>query len=254
MRFSTFQRLFAWLGLCGLARLCAAPRRYLPAKETIRAAARRGETVCEYVEQLWNQVGVSVAVIEQIAALGALERSTPTVLEIGAGTGRYLEQILALGRPASYESYEIATDWANYLSSRYGGVSHQADGVSLSATADNLIDFLHVHGVFVYLSFLNSSRYFREVFRVLRTGGYATFDICSEACFDDDAVDAWLRSGHDYPCFLSKGYVVALFQKHGLALVGSFFHPYGAARSEYLVFCRSSAVGTSRSLDVVQVI
>jgi len=238
MALLTFQRLFLALRLCPLARLCATRKGYLPAKETINAAERAGLPVCQYVEKLWDQVGDTEKVVDQISALGALDLASPAILEIGAGTGRYLERVLAKNRPLYYESYETATDWADYLSARYGILSRQADGVSLSATADGSVDFLHAHGVFVYLSFLNALRYFREIFRVLRTGGFVVFDIYSEACFDDEAVNAWLMSGHDYPCFLSREYVATLFLRHGFTLVGSFFHAHGAGRSEYLVFRR----------------
>jgi hypothetical protein len=55
-----------------------------------------------------------------------------------------------------------------------------------------------------------------------------------------ETVDAWIRSGNTYPSFISTGYVVTLFERHGFSLVHSFLNRYGEGHSEYLVFSRSS--------------
>jgi phospholipid N-methyltransferase len=209
---------------------------YIPAKETISAAKREGLSVCDYVEKLWGKQGDTQKVINQMASCGLFDVENPHVLEIGAGTGRYLEKVLEKCRPAKYEIYEIARDWAEWLQSTYPIVSHEADGMSLSQTSDHSIDILHAHGVFVYLPFLISYRYFREIWRVMKSGGSVIFDIYSEDCMDEATVEKWLSSEHDYPCFLSKGYVISLFERQGFSLVATFMNSHGEGRSEYLVF------------------
>jgi hypothetical protein len=211
---------------------------YLPAKETVSAAVREGLSVCDYVEKLWNQQGGTQRVIDRMASCGVFEAKNPIVVEIGAGTGRYLEKILARCKPARYESYEIASDWADWLQSTYPIVSCETDGVSLKQTATDSVDILHAHGVFVYLPFLGAHRYWIEMWRVVRKGGWVVFDIYSDDCMDEPTVKKWLASKHNFPCFLSKSYVVSFFAKHGFSFKQAFTNKYGEGRSEYLVFVR----------------
>jgi hypothetical protein len=214
---------------------------YISAKETVSAAEREGLSVCDYVEKLWNKSGDTQRVIDQMASCGVFETKEPHVLEIGTGTGRYLEKVLAKCKPTKYESYETARDWAEWLQARYPIVSHEADGVSLRQTRAHSIDLLHAHGVFVYLPFLVSYRYWKEIWRVMKSGSFVVFDIICEDCLDERTVEKWLISEHNYPCFLSKDYVVSLFGKHGFALFKTFTNRYGEGQSLYLVFIRNGA-------------
>jgi SAM-dependent methyltransferase len=212
---------------------------YISAKETVSSAERAGLSVCDYVEKLWEKQGDTQAVIEQMALCGAFVSADPNVVEIGAGTGRYLEKVLQRCKPAKYESYETARDWAEWLQSKYPIVSHEADGVTLRQTSSMSADLVHAHGVFVYLPFLVSYRYWKEIWRITRENGIVVFDIISEDCLDEEAAEKWLNSNHNYPCFLSKQYVRSVFGNHGFSLVNNFKNRYGEGYSEYLVFTRN---------------
>jgi SAM-dependent methyltransferase len=214
---------------------------YISAKDTVSGAEREGLSVCDYVEKLWGKQGDTQKVIDQMGSSGAFDKASPTVLEIGAGTGRYLEKVLQTCNPVKYESYETARDWADWLQATYPIVSHKADGVSLKQTQTCSVDLLHAHGVFVYLTFLISYRYFMEIWRVVKDGGYVVFDIISENCLDHPTVCKWLASEHNYPCFLSREYVVSLFEQHDFSLVDTFMNCYGEGKSEYLAFRRDNA-------------
>lgn len=209
---------------------------YLSAKETVSAAESDGLSVCDYVEKLWGQQGDTDGVIEQMASCGAFAAINPNIVEIGPGTGRYIEKTLQKCTHAKYEIYETALDWAEWLRSKYPIVSHDADGITLRQTPNRSVDLVHVHGVFVYLPFLVSYRYWMEIWRITKKGGMVVFDIISEDCLDERTVDKWLNSNINYPCFLSKSFVVSLFGKHGFSLVSTFKHVYGEGQSEYLVF------------------
>ena len=215
---------------------------YISASETVSAAEREGLSVCDYVENLWDQQGDTQRVIDQMASCGVFEAKNQIVLEIGAGTGRYLEKVLIKCRPAKYESYETARDWTEWLQSKYPIVSHEADGVSLKQTATDSVDFLHAHGVFVYLPFLVAYRYWIEMWRVVKDRGWVVFDIYSEDCMDEQTVEKWLASEHNYPSFLSKDYIISLFEKHGFSFRDAFTNRHGKGRSEYLVFVRNNMV------------
>ncbi len=215
---------------------------YISAEETVSAARREGLSVCEYVEDLWGQRGRTQQVVDRISSLGILINDRTRILEIGTGTGRYLEKILEKARPASYESYETSKDWSRWLQATYPIKSHEADGVSLKQTPSDSIDLLHAHGVFVYLPFLVSWGYFKEIWRVVKPGGLVVFDIFSEDTMDEATVERWLGTKETYPCFLSEHYVTSMFAAHGFALVETFSSAYGGGRSEYLVLKRRSSI------------
>lgn len=215
---------------------------YISAKETVSAAKRERLSVCDYVEKLWGQQGDTQYVIEQMAALEVFAATNPNIVEIGSGTGRYLEKVLLQCEPAKYESYETARDWSMWLQSEYPIISHEADGASLRQTPSESVDLVHAHGVFVYLPFLVSYRYWIEIWRVVKNGGHVVFDIYSEDCLDEATLAKWLASTHTYPCFLSRHYVASLFEKKGFVLTDAFTSRHGSGRSEYLVFACNKQV------------
>lgn len=214
---------------------------YMPAEETIAAADREGLSVCDYVERLWDQQGCTQMVIDQMSLCGAFAVTSPNIVEIGPGTGRYLEKVIQKCNPAKYESYEPLPDWVDWLQSKYPIISHKADGETLWQTPNKSVDIVHSHGVFVYIPFLIAYGYFKEIWRVTADGGIVVFDIFSEDCLDEETMDKWLDSTHRYPCFLSKSYVASHFVKHGFRLINTFKNKHGAGQSEYLVFTRSSS-------------
>ena len=213
---------------------------YISAKKTIAGARLEGLSICDYVEALWDNKGGTQYVINQMSECGIFANKPLSIVEIGAGTGRYMEKVLQACKPNLYESYETAKDWADYLQSAYPIISHPADGSSLRFTPDYSADLIHAHGVFVYLPFLISYRYWEEIWRTTKIGGLVIFDIISEDCMQNDLIEKWLKSKHSYPCFLSKSFTTSLFNDHGFSLVKTFTHRYGAGKSEYLVFVRNS--------------
>lgn len=212
---------------------------YIPAGPTIAAARRDGLSVCEYVERLWRQEGQTQKVIDQMAACRVFGPDNPKILEIGPGTGRYLEKVLRVCRPARYEVYETDRDWAKYVRTTYPVVAHTADGWSLSQTPSDSVDIVHSHGVFTLLPFFVAYRYWTEMWRVVRPSGTVVFDIVSETCLDEATVGKWLATDWTYICFLSRDYVVSLFRAHGFSLMSSFKNRLGEGQSEYLVFVRN---------------
>lgn len=214
---------------------------YLAAKETLKAARTRGLSVCEYLELLWDESGNTQAVIDHMAKLGIFDRTISTVCEIGAGSGRFTEKTLAKCHPRKYECYEPDPEWAGWLRTSYGVIAQPSDGSSLNHTASQSADLVHAHGVFVYLPFLTTYRYFHEMARVVAEQGYIVFDILSEDCLDEAKVSEWLRSGQYYPCMLSRQYVLQLFKSWGFALLGEFTGRLTPGASHYMVLgrCRS---------------
>src|SRR5690242_4846580 len=83
---------------------------YISAADTVAAAEREGLTVGQYVERLWGTEGDTDRRLSQLADLGVFD-SVEHVVEIGTGTGRYMDKILDRYQPKVYESYETAGDW-----------------------------------------------------------------------------------------------------------------------------------------------
>jgi ubiquinone/menaquinone biosynthesis C-methylase UbiE len=212
---------------------------YMSAEETITSAEREGLSVCDYVEKLWDQQGCTQMVIDQMSSCGAFAATNLHVLEIGTGTGRYIEKVLQKCNPTKYESYETLPDWVDWIKSKYPTViSHKADGETLWQTPDKSVNLIHSHGVFVYIPFIVAYGYFKEIWRVTADNAIVVFDVYSEDCLDEEMVDKWLRSNYRFPCFLSKSYVVSNFSKHGFRLLKTFKNKHAEAQSEYLVFIK----------------
>jgi SAM-dependent methyltransferase len=209
---------------------------YIPAAKTVAAAQAAGLSVCDYVEQLWGIGGSTASIIEKLCGLGAISPATKTIVEIGPGTGRYIEHTIKHCRPTRYQIYEIDNAWSSWLGKNYPIEVCAADGRSLKSTASKSTDLIHAHGVFVYLPFLVSYRYFKEMTRVAAPGAFIVFDMYSERCLDAETVEKWIESGHEFPCFLSTAYVRQVFERAGFRFVDSFLWAHGTGWSEYLVF------------------
>lgn len=213
---------------------------YRDVEGTIALARSKGVTVCELVEEAWGQAGLTQYVMDEIRDAGVFEFENPSIVEVGTGTGRYLEKTLQLCEPAVYESYEVIQGWSDWLEQEYRVTSRVADGWSLGSTKEASVDILQAHGVFVARHFMISYSYFREIWRVVRPGGYAVFDIISEECLGEDVITRWVDDKHTYPKFLSKSFVIERFSQQGFVLVHCFTKQYDIGLSEYLVFKREA--------------
>jgi SAM-dependent methyltransferase len=214
---------------------------YISAAATIAAAHAAGLSVGDYVERLWQEPGGSASIIKRLREIGAISSATKSVVEIGCGTGRYIEHTLKCCRPTVYQIYETDDAWASWAAKSYPVEACAADGRSLKSTKSNSTDLIHAHGVFVYLPFMISYRYFKEIARVAAPGAFVAFDICSEACFDTETAEKWLASDHNWPCFLSTAYVRQFFDNNGFVFIESFLAPFDVGWSEYLIFRQPTA-------------
>jgi phospholipid N-methyltransferase len=215
----------------------AADSVYTSAGDTIAAAQAAGLSVGDYVERLWGIQGRSALIVERLHQLGTIS-AAQTVVEIGAGTGRYTGHTLKYCAPKRYQIYETDNGWASWLVRTYPVEVCPADGRSLASTESQSVDLMQSFGTFVYLPFMISYRYFKEMARVAAPRAFITFDIISERCLEAKTVDKWIESGHDFPCFLSVAYVRQFFEENGFRLLDSFVTPYDVGSSEYLVFRR----------------
>ncbi|MFE7134477.1 methyltransferase domain-containing protein [Streptomyces sp. NPDC057638] len=218
---------------------------FLPFEATMRAARASGLSVGDHIDEVMNGTpGATQSTIDQLRALGVYEPGPSTVLEIGPGSGRYLEKTLKECSPGRYEIYETAAPWAGYLVDTFGVVAQPTAGSSLSPTPDGSVDLVQAHKVFNTVTFLCACRYFFEMARVTRPGGRIVFDVMSETCLDPATVRTWATeggSGHDsFPAALPRRTCVDLFATLGCDLEAGFLAPMGVASTEVLVFRKAA--------------
>ncbi|CAM5704465.1 hypothetical protein SALBM135S_07618 [Streptomyces alboniger] len=214
---------------------------FLPFEATMRAARAAGLSVGDYLDEVMNGTpGATQSTIDELGALGVFSDGPDTVLEIGPGSGRYLEKTLKECSPARYEIYETAAPWADYLVDTFGVVAQPTSGCSLAPTPDASVDLVQAHKVFNTLTFLSATRYFFEMARVTRPGGRIVFDAMTETCLDPATMGAWATQGgegHDsYPAAIPRRTCVDLFATLGCSLQADFLAPLGVASTEVLVF------------------
>ncbi|MEV2256973.1 methyltransferase domain-containing protein [Streptomyces sp. NPDC050147] len=214
---------------------------FIPFEAAMRAARAAGLSIGDYIDEVMNGTpGATQSTIDELRAHGVFAAGPDTVLEIGPGSGRYLEKTLKECSPSRYEIYETAAPWADYLVGTYSVVAQPTAGCSLAPTPDGSIDLVQAHKVFNTLPFLGASRYFFEMARVTRPGGRIVFDVMTEACLDPATVRAWATQGgegHDsYPAAMPHRTCVDLFATLGCSLEASFLAPMGVASTEVLVF------------------
>jgi len=216
-------------------------RGFIPFASTLSEARAAKLSVSDYVDSRHNVAGATQETVDRIQRLGALHPGVKRICELGPGTGRYLEKVVKVCPPDVYEIYETAPEWRDYLVATYGVVGHEADGVSLRQSADASFDLVHAHKVFPGVPFLGTCRYFKEMSRVVKTGGHVVFDIVTEDCMDAETLASWLDAGGDYqvyPNLLPKKYVCELLARLALDPVGSFFVPMKPGATECFVFVK----------------
>lgn len=221
--------------------------KFISFKDTIAAAKSAGLSVSDYIEHR-HMVGPRSSLevtIESMASLGVFDSPVQRLCEIGPGSGRYMEKVIARCKPASCEIYETSTEWRRWLVERYGVVSRSCDGHKLSETDDNSVDLIQAHKVFPGLPFLLIASYLREMARVARSGGWIVFDILTEQCFNDQHLDEWFGIdpwNWDWtPIMVGRDFAVKLFSDRGVNLVGSFAVAQHPAITECMVFRKGSS-------------
>lgn len=204
----------------------------------IAQARRRGMSPGEYLEELFGRPGRARDIVGRMREKGALSERVRTVCEIGPGSGLYVEHVLRHAPVTRYEIYEIDRGRSAYLAAQLPVVAQPADGETMRATSSSAIDLVHAHGVFVTLDFLTSCSYFREIERVTAPGGHVVFDIMTEDCLDDRAVQSWLQTPLRYPALQSRDYVLQFFRKRGFTVIDEFETPLLVHGSSWYLILR----------------
>ncbi len=212
---------------------------FLPAKKTIAAARRAGMTVCDYIENTNGEPGTTQKTVDAIVRYGHLVPPVERICEIGAGSGRYAEKLIAELRVRHYEVYETAADWLPHLGTLPHVEVKPADGHSLAGTRSASVDLVHANKVFVYIPFAAVAGYLLEMVRVVKPGGTIAFDIVTEECMSEDIVSAWIASGTIFVP-TPREWVIDYLARRGVTLEGALRLPMAGNETELLVFRRAA--------------
>ncbi|MBC7615285.1 MAG: class I SAM-dependent methyltransferase [Pedobacter sp.] len=204
-------------------------------------AKEKNMSLCEYLET-YNEGGVGKRrdyIVEKLFSI--LPKSISSILEIGTGTGMYLEKLYPHYTPKKYEVYETALSWVQYLKEEYKDLKqiqyHSADGKTLWQTKTESIDLVTSHGVFVYLPLISSVQYLDEMYRACTKSGYIVFDCFTDENFSLPTVNDWLKEEHEYrfPVLIPVKIINAYALKNNLELVSKFEVNYHASFSTYYI-------------------
>jgi hypothetical protein len=213
---------------------------FIPFDETMAEVKKSGLPLGEYIDARQGIAGATRATIDEIKRLAVFQQAIHAVLEIGPGTGRYLEQTLRECSPERYEIYETATDWAKYLTNKYPVLPQPTNGTSLQATPTASIDLVQAHKVLSTVTFATTAGYWCEMDRVIKPGGYLVFDVMTEKCLPPTIVETWAQRGipshSSYPAAMPSETVTGFFNARKFNLIGSFLSPMPPGQTEIFVF------------------
>lgn len=207
-------------------------------KATVEGARRLGLSVPQYVAQLWEDEGTVEEFVNYLDARIPLSRCK-RILEIGPGTGRFLEPVAELAKPVSYDIFEASVEWSAYLARTFPFATvHEIDGRSLAGIADGSQDLIHAHSVFVYLPVPASSGYFFEMARVCAPGGYIVFDCFLADRQTVETIETWRANGVGWQVLLPLKVICDLFEREGIELIDSEHRKktHLSGFSDYLIF------------------
>jgi hypothetical protein len=226
---------------------------YIPFHETMSKAKESGLALGDYIDSRQGITGATQATIRGMKELGVFDGSIRAIVEVGPGTGRYLDCTLQECSPERYEIYETASEWADFVSKKYRVVRQPTDGHSLRATATASIDLAQAHKVFSAVTFVTTARYWCEMARVVRDGGYIVFDVMTERCLTPQAVEEWVHSGipsrSSYPAVIPSSTVIDFFNSRQFEQIGSFLTSMPPGQTEVFVLKKSYHSQTS-GIDV----
>lgn len=214
---------------------------YIRLDETLNSAKKENLSICDYLEKIWNQKGATQKVIDNMKANKVFSNKESKIIEIGTGSGRYLEKIINQVSYKEYYSFETIKEWSNFLAKTYKIKSVDTNGYSLEGINDYSIDIIHSHGVFVYLPFLISIRYFYEMFRVCKKDSFVCFDVYDETCFNKEDLSSWLNVADIYPVLTPIDFLINFFKENGYDLINNFYNKHGASKSRYYIFKKTKS-------------
>lgn len=157
-------------------------------------AHRQGLNLAQYYEKHYNSFGIkSDTIIDKIAEIIDIS-ARGSICEIGPGSGRFLVKLIEKFKPRKYEFYEIEKKLEKYITENYhyeecSIIDREANGVNLEGTETGSQDLVFESNVFSLIKYSYTYKYFLEMIRVCKEGGYIVFDAHTEEALTEEALD-----------------------------------------------------------------
>jgi phospholipid N-methyltransferase len=217
---------------------------YYSAKDVVSRAKSKNLSVCQFLESVENtgegQKGRRDAIIDSIRSVIPVDFRNGKILEIGTGTGIFMEKFLDLYSPSRYESYETDVGWAAYLQSEYSKkvtlINRKPNGFNLEDTDSEEMDLVVAHGVFVYLQLIQSIGYLYEMVRTCKSGGLIIFDCYLSESLSTPLISKFREKNKYFPVFMPQKLIEDFAVEKKLQLIHSFNVGYHESYSTYFIF------------------
>lgn len=203
---------------------------YLNARDLVRMAGGRGEKLTAYKEKEYAALDphckgrldrIVNRIENHIQGVGDLR-----YLEVGTGTGRYMEKFLKNCSCSAYEVYEIDWQWRDYLSKTYSAdrrvVIKNCDGRTLSPTPSDSCDVVTANGVLVYQKHCINLSYMDEMYRVCKKGGIIAFDVLLSSKVGLDELRGFCEREMWFPILSPDDMLETWIREKGLRLEDKF--------------------------------
>ena len=203
---------------------------FLESDWAIFDAQRKGLSLREWLEKKEGMAGRTDVLIDAIVNTVNVHAGGH-FCEIGPGTGGYLQKLIEKFRPLRYEFYEVNKALTNYIleNNKYEYctvVAQETDGRSLKETRTASQDVVSAYNVWSILGkYSNIYKYFLEMIRVCKTGGYVIFSTYTEDSYtervledDNNVLNEWK--------VIPNSMIKNTFESRDMKLIRRFEIPY----------------------------
>ncbi len=164
------------------------------------------------------------------------------VLEIGPGTGRFTSKMISTLRPAEYFVFETNKSWRKYLLEKFGDsestnfLAPTPTGHNFGSVASGSIDFIHGHGVLVYLNHVTTYSYLKEMIRVAAPDAIIYLEYFSIENCNSEILNYWHQSTHWFPIFQSDRIIDKILAESGFSLIDEWGEMFGQSVTRNVMF------------------
>jgi phospholipid N-methyltransferase len=164
------------------------------------------------------------------------------VLEIGPGTGRFTSKIISTLKPANYIVFETNKSWRKYLLEKFGNSESMnffaptPTGHNFGSVESDSIDFIHGHGVLVYLNHVTTYSYLKEMIRVAAPGAIIYLEYFSIENCNSEILSYWHKSVHWFPIFQSDRIIDKILTESGFSLIDEWGEMFGQSFTRNVMF------------------
>lgn len=188
-----------------------------------------------------TKIGQRDRICERVLA-NVLTNRIDQILEVGPGTGRFTSKFVEILKPNRYYIIETSKQWRKYLIKKFEGLESTTivapipNGRDFASVDDASIDFVHGHGVFVYLNHVTMHSYLNEIIRVTAPGAFVYLEYFSIQTCTIETLDQWVKSIHWFPIFHSDVIVDNLLFNADFEIIDEWSEMFGESLTRNVLY------------------